>query len=171
MVAETERLDLDGVDVDLEGNGELDDAKDAFVAFDARPFPTSCTSLHKQLTVDSFAYQWNAPLKSDVVERRLFPWVRWGINSMGYEEVGANGKEWRAYAAQRAAAGPNAGKLLLGVPGHKADWQGNSAAEQLDWIVRDDSVGMAIWDAQFSAPYWHTAAPWKALEKMKRRDK
>ena len=36
LVAETERLGLNGVDVDLEGNGEYDKSKKAFTAFIAR---------------------------------------------------------------------------------------------------------------------------------------
>ena len=163
LVAETGRLGLDGVDIDVEGNGRFDDAKEAFVAF-VRDLSTKLHDQKKQLTVDSFADKWNAP--NQLWWAELFPLVD-GINSMGYTETGANGKEWRAYAAQRAAAGPNAAKLLLGVPGHKAEWLGNSVAEHLDWIVRDGSVGIAIWDAQFTAPYWQTAAPWKALAKIK----
>jgi hypothetical protein len=165
IVAETERLGLDGVDIDLEGNGQFDDARDAFVTF-VRALSGKLHGLDKQLTVDSFAYQWNAP--NQTWWKELFPLVD-GITSMGYEQIGAQGKTWQAYAAQRAAAGPNAARLLLGMPGDKENWLGNSAAEHLDWIVRDDSVGVAIWDAQLSAPFWHTAAPWKALAKIRRR--
>ena len=75
--------------------------------------------------------------------------------------------EWRAYAAQKAAAGTNAAKLLIGVPGAKTDWQGNTVAEHMDWIVHDTSVGVAIWDAQFEAPYWKTGAAWKNLVRIK----
>jgi hypothetical protein len=164
LVAETERLELDGVDIDLEGNGRFDDAKSAFVAF-VRDLSDKLHERKKQLTVDSFAYQWNAP--NDTWWGELFPLVD-GITSMGYEEIGANGKDWRAYAAQRAAAGSNAAKLMLGVPGDKAEWLGNSVAEHLDWIVRDGSLGVAIWDAQFTEPYWQTSAPWQVLAKLKR---
>ncbi len=87
---------------------------------------------------------------------------------MGYEHIGANAEQWRAYAAQKAAAGPNASKLLLGVPGSKPDWLGNTVAEHVDWIVRDPDVGITIWDARFSDPYWQTAAAWQALAKIRR---
>jgi hypothetical protein len=163
ILAETQRLGLDGVDIDLEGNGRFDDDKDAFVAF-VRELSGQLHGLHKQITVDSFCDKWNAP--SQTWWKELFPLVD-AINSMGYAETGANAKEWRAYAAQRAAAGPNAAKLLIGVPSGKPDWQGSSAAEHLEWIVRDGSVGVTIWDAQLQAPYWHTAAPWKALARLR----
>ena len=163
LVAETERLGLDGVDVDLEGNGEFEASKDAFQAF-IRDLAPQLHAHGKQITVDSFAYKWNAPNQTWWAD--LFPLVD-GITTMGYEYIGANGTEWRAYAAQKAAAGTNAAKLLFGVRGAKADWLGNTVAEHMDWIARDSSVGVAIWDAQFEAPYWQTAAAWKNLVRIK----
>ena len=163
LVAETERLGLDGVDVDLEGNGEYDKSKKAFLAF-VRELAPQLHGHGRQLTVDSFAYKWNAPNQTWWPE--LFPLVD-GINTMGYELIGANAKEWRSYAAQKAAAGTNAAKLLIGVPGAKADWLGNTAAEQMEWIARDGGVGVAIWDAGFGAPYWQTAAAWEGLAGMR----
>ena len=41
------------------------------------------------------------------------------------------------------------------------------AAEGLDWIVRDNQVGLTIWDARFSDPYWQTAAAWQTLTKIR----
>ena len=162
LVAETERLKLDSIDVDLEGNGEFDASKEAYVAF-VRELATRLHALGKQITVDSFAYKWNAPNQTWWPE--LFPLVD-GINSMGYAEIGANAPDWHAYAAQKSAAGTNAAKLLLGIPADKPDWLGNTAAEQLDWIARDPSVGVARWDAQFGAPFWKTPAAWQSLAKM-----
>jgi len=164
LVVETQRLGLDGVDVDLEGNGEFDSSKDAFVAF-VRELSGKLRAHGEQLTVDSFAYKWNAPNQTWWSE--LFPLVD-GINTMGYEQIGANGAEWRACGAQRTAAGPNAAKLLIGFPGDKAEWLGNTAAEHLEWLARDPGVGVAIWDAQFEAPFWRTASPWKALARIKK---
>ena len=87
---------------------------------------------------------------------------------MGYEHIGANAEEWRAYAAQKSAAGANnAAKLLLGVSGSKTDWLGNTTAEHMDWIAHDPNVGVAIWDAALTAPYWQTPAAWQGLAKMR----
>jgi hypothetical protein len=165
LLAETERLGLDGVDVDLEGSGEFEASKDPYVAF-VRDLAGKLHDFGKQITIDSFAYKWNAPNQSWWPE--LFPLVD-GINTMGYERIGANATEWRAYAAQKAAAGANARKLLIGMPGAKEDWLGNTVAEHLDWIARDPSVGVAIWDARFGAPYWQTSAAWKLLARIRGR--
>jgi len=96
----------------------------------------------------------------------LFPFVD-ALNSMGYQHIGASAPEWRAYAAQKAAAGPNAAKLLIGVPGAKPDWLGNTVAEHLDWIAHDNEVGLTIWDARFTDPYWQTPEAWKTLTKIR----
>jgi hypothetical protein len=163
IVAEMERLALDGVDVDLEGTGEFDASKEAYVAF-IRDLATRLHALGKQITVDSFAYKWNAPNQTWWAE--LFPLVD-GLNTMGYEQTGVDAPGWQSYAAQKSAAGSSAAKLLIGVPSDKSTWLGKSVAEQIDWIAHDPSVGIAIWDSQFSDPFWNTATVWQTLAKMR----
>jgi hypothetical protein len=163
LVAETQRLDLSGVDVDLEGNGEFDASKEAYVAF-IRDLATRLHALGKQITVDSFAYKWNAPNQTWWAE--LFPLVD-GLNTMGYEQTGVDAPGWQSYAAQKSAAGSFAAKLLIGVPADKSTWLGKSLGEHIDWIAHDPSVGIAIWDAQFSDPYWKTATVWRTLAEMR----
>ena len=163
LVAEMERLGLDGIDIDLEGNGDFKSSKEPFLAF-IRELSTRVHALHKHLTVDSFCDKWNAPNQSWWAD--LFPLVE-AVNSMGYEYTGAHASEWRAYAAQKAAAGENASKLLIGVSGAKPNWLGNTTAEHMDWILKDDKVGISVWDARFSAPYWQTPECWKALKQMR----
>ncbi len=54
---------MDGVDIDLEGKGDQEDSKAAFIKF----IKELATRLHeegKELTVDTFAYKWNAPRQS-----------------------------------------------------------------------------------------------------------
>ena len=162
LVAETERLGLDGVDIDLEGNGDFESSKEPFLAF-IRDLTPRLHEVHKQLTVDSFAYKWNAPNQTWWPD--LLPLVD-GLNTMGYDLIGAKAAEWRAYAAQKSAAGAHAARLLIGVPGGKAAWLRNTAAEHMDWITRDSDVGVAIWDASFGAPYWETSNAWKMLARM-----
>jgi hypothetical protein len=164
LVAETERLGLDGIDIDLEsGTGEHESSKEPYVAF-IRDLASRLHALHQQLTIDSFAYKWNAPNQTWWPD--LFPLVD-GINSMGYERIGSHAEDWRAYAAQKTAAGADAAKLLIGFPGAKPDWLGNTTAEHLDWIAHDDRVGIAVWDARFTAPYWQTPDAWKVLTQIR----
>jgi hypothetical protein len=163
LVAEVERHKLDGVDVDLEGNGDLDADKDAFVAFIAQ-LSKELRARGKHLTVDTFAYKWNGPNQTWWAE--LFPHVD-AIASMGYEETGASALEWRAYAAQRDAAGDHAAKLQIGMPSSKAEWRGNTAAEHLEWVVKDGKAGVAIWDAQLRAEAWRKPETWHAIKTIR----
>jgi hypothetical protein len=163
LIAEMERLDLDGIDIDLEGTGEFESSKEPYVAF-IRSLGERLHAKQKQLTVDTFAYKWNAPNQTWWAD--LFPHVD-GLNSMGYEEIGVDAPAWRSYTAQKAAAGEQAPHLILGVSAAKSDWQGHTVEEHMQWIFADSSVGVAFWDATFIAPYWSTSESWKGLKKMR----
>jgi hypothetical protein len=165
LVAEVERRGLDGVDIDLEGQGSLDDDKAAFAQF-IRGLSEKLHARGKQLTVDSFAYHWNAP--NQTWWQDLLPLVD-GLTSMGYAELGLDGEDWRGYAAQKAAAGSDAGKLLIGVPSEKDEWQNHTALEQIDWIAADGGVGVAIWDAGLDAPAWREGDIWARIRKISGR--
>ncbi len=99
LVSEMQRLGLDGIDLDLEGNGSLDADKEVYLRF-VRDLSGRLRAQGKRLTVDTFAYVWHAPNQGWWQD--LFPLVD-GINSMGYEEIGAGaetGNEaWRSFAA------------------------------------------------------------------------
>jgi GH18 family chitinase len=166
LVAEVEQLGLDGVDVDLEGNGSFDADKAAFVTF----MTNLSKQLHdrgKHLTVDTFSYQWNAPAQTWWPE--LLPLVD-GLTTMGYESIGASAPEWRAYAAQRDAAGTSAAKLQIGMPSGKDNWKGNTALEQLNWVKTDGKTGVAIWDAQFRNAAWRKPEVWEKLKAIRGGD-
>jgi hypothetical protein len=159
LVTEMERWQLDGIDIDLEGPGSHDEDKAAFLAF-MQELSKELRSRKKHLTVDTFAYKWNAPNQTWWPE--LFPLVD-AIASMGYEETGALGPEWRSYADQRKAAGEFAARLQLGMPSSKSQWRGNTNLEQLKWVAQDAQVGVAIWDAQLRAPEWRAPEVWQVL--------
>lgn len=163
LLAEVERLSLDGLDLDLEGDGAYDADKAAFIelvgALSAELHPRG-----KQLFVDSFAYIWNAPNQHWWPE--LFPLVD-GLSSMGYEETGVISTGWRNYSAQTAAAGHDVSKLLIGVPTHLAGWQESLLLDQLQGLQKANGPGVALWDAQFRAPAWTGEEPWKVLREIR----
>lgn len=162
LVAEAKRLDLDGIDIDLEGNGSLDADKTAFVAF-IKTLSERAHTAGLELTVDTFAYIWNAP--NQTWWKDLLPLVD-GLTSMGYAETGASAKAWRAFAAQKAAAGEHAAKLMIGVPSDKAEWQGAKALTHLRWL-RENGVGVALWDAQLDDTTWRTREVWSTLREIR----
>lgn len=170
LLKEMETLKLDGIDVDLEATevtGTEDD-RQKFVAF-VRELGAALKKRKKDLIVDSFSYIWNAPNTDWWPD--LFPHVT-GIVSMGYADIGRAPPDgsgvWQSYAWQRAEAGKWAEKLLIGLPSWVDTWQGNTAAEQIDWVLpAKRKVGVAIWDAQNQAPGWQSEPVWQRLREVR----
>lgn len=167
LIAEMERLELDGIDLDLEGQGSLDGDKETYLRF-VRDLSARLRERNKRLTIDTFAYVWHAPNQS--WWRELFPLVD-GINSMGYEEIGAgagSGNEaWRSFSAQEVASGSDVGKLLLGMPAYKDEWQGKPALAQLRWLRDHGRAGLSVWDSQLDSSAWRTREAWQTVSEIR----
>lgn len=167
LISEMERHDLDGIDLDLEGQGSLDADKEVYLRF-VQDLSARLRAKGKRLTIDTFAYVWHAPNQTWWGE--LFPLVD-GINSMGYEEIGAGaggGNEaWRSFAAQEVASGAHVNKLLLGMPAYKDEWRGKAALEQLHWLRDRGRAGLSIWDSQLDAAAWRTREAWSTVADIK----
>lgn len=167
LIAEMERLDLDGIDLDLEGNGSLDGDKEVYLRF-VKDLSARLRERNKRLTIDTFAYVWHAP--NQTWWRELFPLVD-GINSMGYEEIGAGagaGNEaWRSFAAQEVASGAHVGKLMLGMPAYKDEWQGKPALAQLRWLRDHGRAGLSVWDSQLDGEAWRTRDAWQTVSEIR----
>jgi hypothetical protein len=166
LASEAQRLDLDAVDIDLEGDGPFEADKPAFLAF----MQSLSEKLHaqgKQLFVDSFSYVWNAP--NQHWWHDLFPLVD-GLTTMGYEETGATASGWRAYSAQVTAAWGSVEKLLIGMPSHIDRWAELGAIDQVAWIAKDGGPGLAIWDAQLQSETWRTPEIWRQIALISHKD-
>lgn len=163
LVAEVDRLGLDGVDLDLEGTGSLDADKDAYLRF-TRELSSQLHAKGKHLTVDTFAYVWHAP--NQKWWKELFPLVD-GINSMGYEELGSGAPEWRAFSAQEAASGDDVAKLMIGMPAHRNSWRGNATLEHLRWLRDKGKAGMSLWDSQLGGAQWRTRDAWSTIQEIR----
>ena len=166
LMTEVERLQLDGVDVDLEGNGSFEADREAFIAF-IRTLSGRVHAAGKHLTVDTFSYKWNAPNQTWWPD--VLPHVD-ALTTMGYEETGSKALEWRSYAAQKAAAGEHAAKLMIGLPSGRDAWRGNNALEHLQWLQADGRVGVSFWDAQVKSASWQKPEVWQALGSIRGRE-
>jgi len=162
LIEQALKLGLDGIDIDLEGNGSFDRDKKAFVSFIDRLVKLAHAA-HLHVTVCSFSYKWNAP--NQTWWNELLPLVD-ALTTMGYEETGAQSESWRAFSAQKAAAGAHAGKLMMGLPTNKGEWQGARAVNHLEWL-RDHGVGAAMWDAQFESAAWRKGDVWAVLRRVR----
>ena len=163
LVAETLRLKLDGVDIDFEGKGKLDGDRDAFVRF-IEELSERLHAKGKELTIDTFAYKWNAPNQNWWAA--VLPHID-GLHVMGYSETGVGAADWRSYEFIKAAAGDHSSKLLVGVLSNVDEWQKKPARKHLGWIYEDTSVGLAIWDAQLKTPAWRSKEMWQAIAKVR----
>jgi hypothetical protein len=133
------------------------------------PAPGSAASQRLVMT-------WVAPYAVAVSKGRLnwwkelFPLVD-GINSMGYEEIGAGAgvgdEAWRSFAAQEDASGSNVEKLMLGMPANKDEWRGKPALEHLRWLRDRGHAGMSLWDSQLDAAAWRTHDAWTTVREIR----
>ena len=163
LVSETIRLQLDGIDIDFEGKGNQDPDKQPFLEF-IRGLSIALKVKGKELTVDSFAYKWNAPNQG--WWKMMLPHVD-ALNVMGYSETGWKSAGWKSYDSLKAAAGKFSSKLLIGVPSHTSNWEKSSVGQHLEWIAKDSSVGLAIWDAQLKDHKWRSQETWKMISRIR----
>ena len=165
LVSETVRLQLDGVDIDFEGKGNRDTDKKPFFDF-IKELSVALKAKGKELTVDSFAYKWNAPNQG--WWKMMLPHID-ALHVMGYSETGSNSAGWRSYHYIKTAAGNYSSNLLIGVPSHKSSWEMSSVQHHLEWIAKDSSVGLSIWDAQLKDPKWRTQEIWKTISRIRQK--
>ena len=173
LVAEMERLNLDGIDIDLEGlDGEII-ASDR-VAFDLfiHDLSVELKARGKILTVNSFHYIWNAPNHDW--------WSDWvgevdNIHSMGYADLYEGGTTWHKYSFQQSAgytAGYPGDTVLMGLPSWLGSWgtssgRGTTAQAHVQEVHYDlpEPTGIAIWDLQLSA--WQDSDLWCEIQALK----
>jgi hypothetical protein len=163
IVAEIERLGLDGVELDLEGpvSPTVNDSVQYINL--VRELGAALHPLNKTVTVASYTAQYNAP-----------NWKWWpelmktaaGVTSMGYDDAGMNNPSGWKYPEQIKRANP-VSKLMIGMFGGSGSWQGNTAAQHIDWVVQNGQAGIGIWDAALGNGTWESAATWQKLKQIK----
>jgi PKD repeat protein len=175
LVSEIERLNLDGIDIDLEGIGSFDGDRSAFALF-IQDLSAELKQRGKILTVDSFPYIWNAP--------NINWWSDWvghvdNIQSMGYAELYEGGTGWQQYSWQQqmgVSAGHGANAVLMGMPAwdeSHANWgvssgRGTSAQAHVQEVRYDlphGPTGIAIWDMQLRG--WDYSDIWCEVAGLK----
>lgn len=164
LIVEMDRLGLDGIELDLEGQGVTSKSDRAALLTFVEELSIKLRAMGKELTIATYASEWHTPgtnMWSD-----LAPHVD-AITSMGYHEIGITAPGFLGYEFQKKWIKVDQEKLLMGVPAWKGAWLGNTAQEQLDWIVEDGVVGVGIWDASLSNAKWKTASVWKRLKAIK----
>ncbi len=180
LLAEMDRLKLEGIDVDLEGNGDFEADRPAFNAFIAK-LSAGIKKRGKILTIDTFHSPClNAP--------NISWWKDWkgqvdNIHSMGYHDLYEGAADSTLceikgifrYSVQQSLAekaGLPKGTLVLGLPAWTATWgsggRGSSLADHLKEL-QDVKSGVAIWEINnmIDVPVWQQEATWKTLADIK----
>lgn len=186
LVAEMDTYRLDGIDVDLEGEGDQSADRAAYAAF-IRELSAALKPRGKLLTVDSFHSPCdNAP--------NMSWWADWrghvdAIHSMGYADLyeGSTatftppGKpvceggahlfrySWQLKYGQKAGYRPD--QIALGLPTWIDTWgQGGLGATAAAHVqeVQALGAGIALWDLQLAAPGWTSQETWNAVRTLRR---
>jgi len=171
LISEMERLNLDGIDLDLEGIGNLDSDRAAFDQF-VHDLWVELNARGKLLTINSFHYIWNAPNHNW--------WSDWvgevdNIQAMGYDDLFEAGTSYQPYSFQQNAgyaAGYAGNLVLMGMPSWLASWgtssgRGTSAQAHVQEVRYDlaEPTGIAIWDLQLSQ--WQDSTLWCEIAALK----
>lgn len=172
---------LDGIDLDLEGEGGFDADRLAFARF-VRTLAKAVHAHGKELTIDSFhSLCWNAP--------NMAWWSDWlgyadAIHSMGYADLYEASEETFTPEGQAACmggaklfkyswqlgwglgAGYRVDQIVLGQPTWVDRW--GARGRESDAIshireVQGFGGGIALWDLQLPAPGWRRADTWRAV--------
>ena len=186
LVAAVDKWELDGVDLDLEGEGDFSADRTAYAAF-VHQLSAALKAKGKILTVDSFHSPCdNAP--------NMRWWSDWAgdvatIQSMGYEDLYEGSKatftpEGRPVCEGGAAlfryswqldygmkAGYRRDQIVMGMPTWVDAWgSGGIGPGVVDHLreVRALGAGIGLWDMQLAAPGWSKIATWDAVQALRR---
>jgi hypothetical protein len=162
---------FDGVDLDFEASSGTSYQAD-FALF-IKALATRLHALGKVLSIDSFPYIWN-----NVNVNWWKDWVGYMdfINPMQYQG-GENDPniyyKWSWRQDQGTKVGYKASQIMQSFPGWMDTWSGGSMGTDLLSYIKESQTApkepgpISVWDCQFQAAGWRTAAAWQALHKVK----
>ena len=186
LVAAVDKWDLDGVDLDLEGEGDFSADRAGYAAF-VHQLAAALKAKGKILTVDSF----HSPCANAPNMRWWGDWVGdvATIHSMGYEDLYEGSKatftpEGKPVCEGGAAlfryswqldygmkAGYRRDQIVMGMPTWVDAWgSGGIGPGVVDHLreVRALGAGVGLWDMQLAAPGWNRNATWDAVQSLRR---
>ena len=186
LVATLDKWDLDGVDLDLEGEGDFSADRAAYAAF-VHQLSSALKAKGKLLTIDSF----HSPCDNAPNMRWWGDWVGdvATIHSMGYEDlyegskatftpegrpVCENGATLFRYSWQLdwgMKAGYRRDQIVMGMPTWVDTWgSGGIGPGVVDHLreVRALGAGIGLWDMQLAAAGWNRPATWDAVQALRR---
>lgn len=185
LVREMEKYKLDGIDVDLEGEGDHSADRVAYAEF-IQELSKALKSRGKLLTIDTFHSPCdNAP--------NMSWWKDWlgqvdAIHSMGYQDLyeestetftppnkpvceeGAHLFKYSWQLQYGLKAGYRVDQIVLGQPTWVDHWGKKGSEHPASWHIQNAQrlgAGVALWDLQLEAQGWRSEATWKAIQTMR----
>lgn len=187
LIDEMDKYRLDGIDLDLEGEGDFDADRAAYASF-VRGLSEKLKARGKLLTIDTFHSPcWNAP--------NMSWWADWrdqadAIHSMGYADLyegsteaftppgkpvcegGAPIFKYSSQVRYGLRAGLRPEQIVLGLPTWVDTWgSGGEGADAVSHLreVQALGAGVALWDLQLGAPGWNIPATWEAVRAVREK--
>lgn len=186
LIREMNQYGLDGIDLDLEGEGDHEADRGAYSQFVA-VLSTKLKAQKKIFTIDSFHSPCdNAP--------NMSWWGDWqgkvdAIHSMGYADLYEGSTEaftppgkpiceggaplfrysWQLAYGMRAGYRPE--QILLGFPTWLDQWgKGGLGVDAIAHLreVQALGAGVALWDLQLEGKNWRNAATWNAVSALRK---
>jgi hypothetical protein len=185
LMATMQQYGLDGIDLDLEGEGDFESDRLAYAQF-VKNLSIQLKKQKKLLTVDSFHSPCaNAP--------NMSWWRDWqgqvdAIHSMGYQDLyegsttsftpdnksvcegGAPIFKYSWQLAYGKKAGYRADQIVMGVPTWLAKWGEGGLGSSISAHLQEAKklgVGVALWDLQLGAPEWRSAQTWTEIQQLR----
>lgn len=186
LIATMRQFDLDGIDLDLEGEGQLDDDRTAYAQF-VRDLSKALKKENKLLTIDSFHSPCaNAP--------NMRWWEDWrgqvdAIHSMGYQDLyegstasftpdgqaicegGAAIFKYSWQLAYGLKSGFRKDQIVMGMPTWLDSWGEGGMGSGISAHLQEAKklgVGIALWDLQLAAVPWRSKALWTEIAQLRR---
>lgn len=185
LIKEMNKYELDGIDLDLEGEGDYDNDRAAYAAF-VNELSRRLKAQGKLLTIDSFHSPCdNAP--------NMSWWGDWfgkvdAIHSMGYQDLYEGSKEkftpngrpvcesgahvfkysWQLQYAIKAGYKPE--QILMGMPTWLDSWGKGGMGSDITSHLREIQVlgmGIALWDLQLAGQEWRSVDTWNAIRALR----
>lgn len=185
LIREMNKYELDGIDLDLEGEGDLGKDQAAY-AFFVNELSTQLKKQGKLLTIDSFHSPCNnAP--------NMSWWGDWlgkidAIHSMGYQDLyegsietftppGKSVCEGGAYVFKYSwqlqygmLAGFKPDQILMGMPTWLDSWgKGGMGSDIVSHLQEAQAlgIGVALWDLQLAEKKWRADETWNAIRALR----
>lgn len=186
LMAQVRDFGVDGIDLDLEGEGDFEVDRVAYADF-VKTLSNQLKKQKKLLTIDSF----HSPCANAPNMSWWHDWLGYvdAIHSMGYQDLyegstqqftpigraacehGAHIFKYSWQLAYGRKAGYRSHQILMGMPTWMANWgEGGIGSSISAHLLEVQKIGasIALWDLQLTEPAWRSQEIWSEIQRFRR---